>query len=180
MVMAIFHKAALSGVAAAIAAGAGLVNSAEVAPAPAYGAYANSIDLDIATRHAAGVFDRADLNNDGVLGEDEFTVLAIVTAELALLNGFIAVDVSDGVKVVAAPRRGKEELSSGDKASIKNRAEREFLIAAGDDLRLSKDEFIGANLERFLASDADRNGALSGAELAAYAQAQSRLAFVSS
>lgn len=180
MVVAMFHKLAFSGLAAAIAAGASLVNSAAVGPAPAYGAQANLIDAQEAGRHAAHLFNRADLNNDGALDEDEYSVLAIVTAELAQLNGFIAVDFAGGAKMVALPHAGRLALSAADKSRIADRALREFAAIAGDDLRLLSDEFVGAQLEQFLANDIDRNGMLTGGELATFAQSQSRLAAISS
>lgn len=180
MVAALFHKLAFSGLAATLAAGASLVNSASVEPAQAYGTQASRIEAQAAADHAAYLFNRADLNNDGALDEDEYSVLAIVTAELARLNGFVAVDVAGGVKTVALPHAGRRTLSEADKSRIVSRSLREFSVIAGDDLRLAADEFASAQLEQFFASDVDRNGVLAGGELTAFAQAQSKLAAVSS
>lgn len=172
MVVAMFPKLAFTGLAAAIAAGAGLVTSAGVEAVPAYGAAATKLDVDAAARHAASVYQRADLDNDGALDSDEFEVLAIVTAELARLNGFVAVDVSGGARTVAVATGGKPSLSATEKARLSARADREFDFIAGDDLKLAPDEFVAATLEAFMANDVDRNGALTGAELAAFAAAK--------
>ncbi len=175
MVLAMFHKLAFSGVAAAIAAGAGLVQSADVAGSPAYGVPAVRHEAEATVRYAAHVFERADLSNDGALDQDEYSTLVIVTAELARINGFVAVDNFGGVKTIALPIEKEASLTDEERARLKNRAEREYAIAAGDDHRLSKDEYIGAVLEQFLANDSDRNGVLNRRELVAFALAQSKL-----
>ena len=178
MVVALIHKVALAGVAAATA-GASLVASADLETAPAYGAAASALEARASARHAAEVFNRADLNNDGGLDAEEYEVLAIVTAELSRLNGFIAVDAEAGLRTVAVPR-GAPSLSCAEKARRKMRAAADFAAIAGDDQRLGADEYVTAELERFLGSDADRNGVLTGGELSAYALAKARSTTLSS
>lgn len=173
--MVLFHKVAFSAAAAAIAAGAGLINSAAVEPPHAYGAPAIRLEADAAARQAARTFDRTDLNNDGALDDEEYTVLAVVTAELARLNGFVSVDINGEVRTVVLSNATPAFLTDTAKASIRDRASREFAYIAGDDERLMADEFVAAQLETFLASDGDRNAVLTGAELGAFAQRQSRL-----
>lgn len=168
-------KLAAAGFAALTAVGASLVSSAKVDPAPAFGAPATSLEAGAAARHAAAAFSRADLNNDGALDADEFSMLAIVTAELSRLNGFVAVDFNGGVRTVATPK-GDPSLSKAERARIEARAARAFGATAGEDQRLSGDEFVTAQLETFMARDADRNGLLTDDELAAYALAQSHAA----
>lgn len=180
MVLGLIHKVAFSGFAAAVAAGASLVSSASVTPEPAYGISAGKLEAAAAATHAARVFDRADLDNNGFLDRDEYEILGVVTAELAQLNGFIVIDAGRGVETVAIARAGKRSLDSGDKARIEERAKRGFRAISGDDERLSADEFVTAELEQFLAVDADRNGVLAGAELASFARAQSGLATLNS
>jgi formylmethanofuran dehydrogenase subunit E-like metal-binding protein len=180
MVVALVHKLAFSGFAAAIAASVGLVNSASVEPVPAYGAPIDRLDATIAASQAERVFNRADLDNDGSLSQDEYTVLAVVSAELARLNGFVAIDISDGVRTVAVSTGGKQSLSSTERARINERATREFRVVAGDDERLASDEYITAQLEQFLSNDLDRNGVLTGSELATFALAQSKISFTAS
>ena len=176
--MPMIEKLIAASFAAAAAAGAGLVNTAAVAPTPAYGLAATSIEADAAARNSARVFERADLNNDGALDEEEFAVLAVVTAELARLNGFVPILLEGRMQTVALPQRVSESLTKAQKERIAERAQREFAAVAGDDERLVSHEFVGAALESFLSVDADRNGVLTGPELAAYAQGQSRLAAV--
>ncbi len=180
MVVGVIHKIAFSGIAAAVAAGASLVSSVSVTLSPAYGVSATKLEASAAATDAARVFDRADLDNNGFLDRDEYEILSVVTAELAQLNGFIAIDAGRGVETVAIARADKRSLDVGDKARIEERAKREFRAISGDEERLSSDEFVTAELERFLATDADRNGVLAGAELASFAYAQSRLATLSS
>ena len=178
MVVALIDKIALAGVAAATA-GLGLIASADVDRAPAYGATASALEAGASARYAAVIFDRADLDNNGELDAEEYEVLAVVTAELSRLNGFVAVDAEGGVRTVAVPQ-GDPSLSDAERARLKTRAAGEFAAIAGDDQRLGDDEFVVAELERFLASDADRNGVLTGAELSAYALGKARQAVLSS
>ena len=180
MVVALFHKIAFSGIAAAIAAGASLVTSAVVEPGPAYGAQATKLEIDAAGRQAARIFDRADMNKDGALDSDEYSILTVVSAELAQLNGFVAIDAGRGVETIPVANFGGGDLSSREKARIRERAAREFRVIAGDDERLAEDEFIGAQLEQFLSSDKNRDGILAGGELATFAFTQSKLPGINS
>ncbi|MEK7266426.1 MAG: hypothetical protein AAB227_10045 [Pseudomonadota bacterium] len=180
MVLGFFQKFAFSGFAASIAAGASLVSGASVAPQPAYGLAAAKLEAAAAANNAAHIFDRADLDNNGILDRDEYEILAVVTAELAQLNGFIAIDAGRGLETVAIARAVDGSLDEASKARIEDRAGREFRLFAGDDERLASDEFVTAQLELFLATDADRNGVLAGAELKSYANSQSKLATLNS
>lgn len=180
MVVALVQKVAFSGIAAAIAASIGLVNGAAVEPAPAYGTAIDQLEANNAARQAARVFSRADLDKDGALTEDEYSVLAVVSAELARLNGFVAIDMSGRVHTVAVSTAGGPSLSLAERKQINDRAAREFKIIAGDDERLVADEYITAQLEQFLTNDSDRNGVLTGQELASYAKAQSKAPFTTS
>jgi len=175
MVVGLIQKAAFSGLAAAIAAGAGLVNAVSVTAAPAYGAVASALEADAAARNASRIFDRADFNHDGALDFDEYQILAVVTAELANLNGFASFDAGEGVRIVEISHTGGTDLAANEKALIRARAAREFGYFSGDDERLAKDEFVTAEIERFMTNDRDRNGVLTGAELASYAMTQSKL-----
>lgn len=176
MVFGFVQKLAVSGGAAALAAGASLISSAAVAPSPAYPSEAVRLEAAGAASSALHIFDRADLDNNEFLDRDEYEILAVVTAELARLNGFIALDAGVGIETVAIAPASDGSLAKAEKARVEDRARREFQLYAGDDERLAPDEFVDAQLEIFLATDADRNGVLVGAELKAYAHAQSKLA----
>lgn len=180
MVFGPFQKMVVSGIAAAAAAGASLVSSAAVAPPSAYQGEAVRLEAAAASSNAARIFNRADLDNNGYLGRDEYEILSLVTAELTRLNGFIALDAGAGVETVVIAPSSARTLDKLEKARIKNRAQREFALYAGDDERLASDEYVNAYLEMFLATDVDRNGVLVGAELLSFAHAQSKLSTLNS
>lgn len=180
MVVALVHKVAFSGLAGAIAAGASLVTSAVVEPAP-YGTPATKLEINAAGKQAARLFDRADMNKDGALDGDEYSILTVVSAELAQVNGFVAIEAGRGVEIIPiAIDAPASHLTNQEKALVRERAAREFRAIAGDDERLSADEFIGAQLEQFLSSDKNRDGVLAGGELSAFAFGQSRLSVINS
>lgn len=180
MVVGFFEKAAFSGLAAALAAGAGLVTSASMTAIPVYGAFAFSLEADAVAKNATRVFDRADLNNDGALDQDEYHILAVVTAELANLNGFASFHAGEGIRIVKIPQTKKSDLTAIEKAAIRAKAVREFLYLSGDDEGLAREEFITAEFERFIANDRDRNGVLFGPELVSFAMMQTNLSWSNS
>lgn len=172
MVFELFQKLAVSTAFAAVAAGAGMFSEKEAAPA--YGVAAASLEATSAARHAARAFEKADLNNDGELDEDEYSLAALVTAELALLNGFYAIDAGDGVETVAIAT-ARRALNDAEKVELLSSAVREFAAVAGDDERLDQSEYVNAQLEVFLANDTDRNAVLAAGELIAFGARQARL-----
>lgn len=176
----ISQKLALPALAAAVFACGSLIANATVEPAPAYGAAAGRLEGAAIFSNAEKVFERADLNNDGYLGDEEYSILAVVTAELARLNGFIVVDAQEGVLTVRTLLSDKADLSHRDKEAIRDRAVREHARIAGDDQRVTRDEFVDAALERFIASDTDRNGRLTGEELTVFAASQAKVGIATS
>lgn len=169
-----FPMIALPGFAAAVAAGAGLVHAASVDPVPAYGAPAVQLEAETVATTAAAVFERADLDNDAELSREEFVTLAVVTAELARFNGFVAVDYAGGVRTAALPRSAV--WSPLERARVEAAAQRDYARFAGEDERLTSDEFVAARLEAMTAADLDRNGVLRGAELTRFAALEARVA----
>jgi len=163
----------LPGFAALIAVGASLVHAASVEPKPAYAAHATQLEASTVAATAKTVFARADLDNDGALSREEYVTLAIVTAELGRLNGFVPVDYAGGVRTAPLPRNAV--WSKGERARIETAAERDYALFAGDDQRLSSDEFVASQLESLTAADLDRNGVLTGAELPRFAAIEARL-----
>lgn len=125
-----------------------------------------------AADHAGRVFDRADRDGDAALNVDEFAALAIVTAELAHLNGFIAVEFEDEVKTIALPASQPSALPRSERARIDAVARHAFYGFAGDDGLLDRDEYIRMQSAVFEASDLNASGDLNKRELAVYARRQ--------
>ncbi len=167
-----FPMVVLPGFAAAIVVGAGLVHAASIDPPSAYGARAVHLEAATVANTAKTVFDRADLDNDGELSPDEYVTHAIVTAELARLNGFVAVDYAGGVRIAPLPR--STPWSMEERARIEAAATRDYALFAGGDERMTGDEFVAARLEAMTAADLDRNGVLNGVELTRFASIEAR------
>lgn len=168
-----FPMIVLPGFAAVLVAGAGLVHAASVETRPAYAAPAMQLEAATIATTAKTVFSRADLDNDGTLSSEEYVTLGVVSAELARLNGFVPVDYSGGVRTARLPETGP--WTKADRARVETAAERDFAAYAGDDQRLTSDEFVAAKLEALHAADRDRNGVLNGAELSRFAAIEARL-----
>jgi hypothetical protein len=175
MVVALFHKLAIPGLAAAAAVVAGAFGGSDQDFAPAYDPPASKVEALSLAQSAAAQFDRADLNNDFQLDSGEYAMLAVVTAELARLNGFISVISAGRAETVALAEGQGAPLTGSDRAEIQHRALSDYAQIAGRDGRVTRDEFVGAQLELLSMIDADRDGALSGAELAQFAAYVSRL-----
>jgi hypothetical protein len=176
MVRKIFEKLAIPGLVLAVAAGATLASSAAVEPPAAYGPQAQRLEAGAAAAHASAVFERADINSDGQIDADEYSALSIVIAELARLNGFVAVDFADGGKTVALPIAAPQALAGSERIRVAAVAAREFHLVAGADDMINRNEFVDAQMELFSAADANRNGVLSERELRSYAAWQARIA----
>lgn len=153
-------------VSAALASGAGLNSDAGAATA-------DTLTKSDAVAHAAAVFHRADQNKDARLNADEFASLAIVTAELAHLNGYIEIE-GDAPRLVALPIDRPSALSVGERARIEAVARNTFYSAAQGDGALNEAEFVAVELERFRDADRNRNGALRKSELAKFALSQAQ------
>lgn len=173
MPKSIFPFLVLPGFAAILAAGAGLVHAASVETDGAYGAPATHLEAATVAATAKSVFSRADLDNDGTLSIDEFLTFAVVSAELARLNGFVPVDYAGGVRTAALPRA--EAWTAADRARVEAAAERDYALFAGGDQRMSSEEFVAMRLESLTAADLDRNGVLTGSELSRFAAIEARL-----
>ncbi|MFN0022797.1 MAG: hypothetical protein ACKVS5_02755 [Parvularculaceae bacterium] len=159
--------------AAAVAAGAGLVRAAAVEPPAAYGVPAVQVEAATLAETAARVFSRADLDNDGAVSPEEYTTLSVVTAELARLNGFVAIEYQGGLRTAALPRAAA--WTPAERARVQSAAARDYALIAGDDERLTLPEFVDAELEALAAADRDRNGVLTGTELSTFAAIQAKL-----
>ncbi len=158
------------GIGGALAAGVGLQDDAD-----AYTVSAASVGKNGAEHNAAYLFQRADINDDGALDADEYASLAIVTAELSRLNGFVAVETEGGLVTAALPADYDAGLSRTARAEISALSRQEFYRAVGDDDLLDAAEFLDLENARF--ERADRNGdqKLTRNELVAFAADTARL-----
>lgn len=161
--IAAFAAPSIALVSVGLATGAGFDNRA------AYGAAVETLSQPQASAHAAAMFARADLDRSGALDADEYAALAIVTAELARLNGFIALEIGDGQEVVSLPIEAPMALAGAERARVGAVARAEFYASAGDDGLMDLDEYTGEQAARFKAADRNRNGALAKTELVSFA-----------
>lgn len=162
--------------AAVAAAGVALASFVGVANTNAYeeGAIQRLSQAEVAL-HAGQVFARSDRNGDASLDVDEFAALTIVTAELANLNGFIAMDKDASAMTIALPINAPAALSSSEHARIDAVARHTFYGFAGSDGKMQKEEYAKLQHTIFESSDINANGALTRSELSLFAQRQAYL-----
>ena len=156
-------------VSASLASGAGLTQRA------AYGADANILSAADAGAYAASVFSRADLDKSGALDVDEYASLALVTAELARLNGFVPIETGAEARIVQLPLKAPEAMPRMERARVDAVSRRNFYLAAGEDNLLSLGEFESEKTARFEQADRNRNGALTETELVSFAAKEAEL-----
>lgn len=144
--------------------------------------YANreaaKLSKDDAAIHARLEFARADRDGDDALSVDEYAALTLITAELAHLNGFIAVERGDAageVMTISLPAASAAALSRGEQARIDAVARNRFYGAAGDDAALDEHEFVALQKSVFDSADSNRNGALHKNELQIFASRRANL-----
>ena len=128
-----------------------------------------------AASHALHVFMRADRDMDQRLNVDEFAAFSIVTAELAHLNGFIAIDSGGSVRTIALPVVAPASLSATDYARIDAVSRHTFYAFADEDYLLDGSEFVQLQRAVFEQADINGNGALVKKELDIFAQRQAQL-----
>lgn len=160
----------------AVAAVAGLAFTTDGVP----GAYDDSSiaklsQADVAA-HAERVFARADMDQDHALSADEYTALTVITAELAHLNGFVVIEKEDGVATAPLLVSTHAALSPAEQTRIAAVARKAFYIFAGEDGRMSADEFSASQQFSFEAADLNQNGELAKQELSVFAQRQASIA----
>ena len=128
-----------------------------------------------AASHALHVFMRADWDGDQVLNVDEYATLSIITAELAHLNGFIAIDNGGAVRTIALPVSAPSSVSASEHVRIDAVARNTFYAFAGEDARLDAGEYVSLQQALFEQADLNGNGALADKELVNFAQRQAQL-----
>ncbi|WDI31327.1 hypothetical protein PUV54_15365 [Hyphococcus flavus] len=128
-----------------------------------------------ASTYAEKVFARSDRNGDAVLDVDEFAALTIITAELANLNGFVAVEKDASVETISLPVNSTGALSASEHTRIDAVARHTFYAFAGNDGKMQQGEYIGLQNAIFASSDLNANGALTRTELSIFARRQAYL-----
>lgn len=154
---------------------AGLGVGAGGSQMPAYGGEISSLTADQSGVKSSAIFAQADLDKSDALDADEYAALAIVTAELARLNGFIALAPDGEGEIVALPVKGSESLGPGERARVEAVARAEFYAAAGADAKMSKAEFAAERAANFAAADRNGDGRLMKRELSTFAAVEARL-----
>lgn len=169
----VFMNAVTAAFAAAAVAAASF---AGVKPGAAYddGALTRLTEVEAAA-YAHTVFQRADRDGDGALNVDEFAALTIVTAELAHLNGFIAVERAGSVQTIALPAGAPGALGDAEQTRIDAVARHTFYAFAGNDGKMQQGEYLSLQAAIFASSDLNANGDLTNAELSIFAQRQAFL-----
>lgn len=130
------------------------------------------LDETALTDHASAVFQRADLDQSGALNADEYAALAIISAELARLNGFVVIETSAGPSTVPLRSTAPASMSGAEHARIDAVARSNFYNAAGEDGRMDEEEYLSAQRAVFDAADFNANGSLRKAELELFAERQ--------
>jgi Ca2+-binding EF-hand superfamily protein len=153
----------------AVSAGAVIAATSSETFAPAYGGPTALLGAGAAQIDAANAFEAADADRSGALSADEFAAMRLVTAELAHLNGFVAVVAGEGADKITLPIEAPAAISTAERARIFALAYQEFYAAAGPDAKLSRREYLARAAQIFVRYDRDRNGVLARYELTRFA-----------
>lgn len=163
-----FEKIALPAIGAALVAGAAMAATGDLTE-PAYGGAIKELSRGVNDRRAEILFAQADLDGSGDLSATEFAALSLVSAELARLNGFVAVDLGDAAPgVIDIADEAPASVSGADRTRIEAVATHEFHSAAGEDGVLTPSDFVAFERRKFDDADRDADGALRRQELGAY------------
>lgn len=128
-----------------------------------------SLIRDEAIAHARALFDRADLDRNSSLDVDEYASLAVIEAELARLNGYVAFETPTGPRRVAIDVDAPSSLGRGERTLIDAVARSAFYVASGGEEALTKTQFLAERDAAFAQSDRNNDGALAKSELSAFA-----------
>lgn len=163
------------GLGVALAASFALATAPVTDAVNAYGPAIETVSEAVAGENAARLFLQADRNGDRAIDRDEFGALAVVSAELARLNGFVAIHLASASHRAELPVGSPKAMTSAERTRIWAVATNEFLAAAGGDGLLDESEFVGLQLSTFRQADRNGDGRLDGAEVKWFAAAQGRL-----
>ncbi|NHK27431.1 hypothetical protein FF098_005890 [Parvularcula flava] len=151
---------------AATGFGAASFASTYVVPSQ-FGAESTEIVLEDARLNADNMFDKIDVNGDGLISIDEYASQAVVNASLSRFNGVVAIDGRQTFHITL-PNEATGRLASYEQTTIDAIARNEFYAFAGSDSAMDRREWIAAKLNDFAEVDFNEDGRLSGPELEVY------------
>ena len=141
--------------------------------ADAFGSPAEALYVDDVWVDAERVFDKVDVNRDGVIDVDEYAAQAVVYAGLARLNGLIAVDGRQTVHV-GLPHGDRNDLGTAERTAIDAVARNDFYALTAERGPITPRNWVTLQIERFADADRNEDGQLTGRELTAYAMQVAR------
>ena len=147
--------------------------TAERRIADAFGAPADALFVDDVWVDAERVFEKVDVNRDGVIDVDEFAAQAVVYAGLARFNGLVAVDGRQTVHV-GLPHDGRSELGVAERTAIDAVARGDYYALTAERGPLTPRNWVTLQIERFADADRNEDGQLTGRELTRYAMQVAR------
>ncbi|MEE4211165.1 MAG: hypothetical protein V2I43_18095 [Parvularcula sp.] len=134
----------------------------------AFGAEAGALPLGEALVDAARAFSKVDMNQDGLVDEDEFAAQRVVYAQLARFNRVVPVDGHDVVSI-AVPEAVPQSMSHPERAALDAIARRDYHMRVLAEPGLTQQTWSEWRLETFRSADRNRDGILAGRELDTYA-----------
>jgi hypothetical protein len=158
--------------AAALAATAAITMGTAVSSNPlseAFGAEAGALPLGEVLVDAARAFSKVDMNQDGLVDEDEFAAQRVVYAQLARFNRVVPIDGHDVVSI-AVPEDVPQSMSTPERAALDAVARRDYHMRVLAEPGLTEQAFSEWRLETFRSADRDRDGVLHEKELDTYAR----------
>ncbi len=142
----------------------------------AYHTSLTSLTLDDFLDHTGSLFASADFDQNNVLDTDEYATFMVVKAEMAHLNGFLAIEVNNkAYKLPLHLSTNSQSMDKFERTRIDALARTNFYTSAGNDQALSQTEFLSNARKMFDQADKNLNGILKGKELKTFTKNQSPL-----
>ncbi len=134
-------------------------------PVDAYPAAAERLSLADFSHASSRQFHRADLDGSGLLEQEEFVALAVVSAELARLNGFVALDGHKQLKVLDLPNEDNLAAPDLNRRRIEQSARAIYADLAFGGPGILESSYVIAREVSFRKLDQDQDNSLSGPDL---------------
>ena len=139
----------------------------------AFGQPAEALYVDDVWVDAERVFEKVDVNRDGLIDVDEYAAQAVVYAGLARLNGLVAVDGRETVHV-GLPYDTRGELGIAERTAIDAVARNDYYALTTERGAMTPRNWITLQIERFAEADRNEDGQLTGQELTRFAMKVAR------